>query len=492
MFPGIADSFSSRTRPVLRGSRGAVSAAHPLAVAAGQLMLAGGGSAADAAIASQAVLCVLAPDACGLGGDMFALVGQGEQVIAVNGSGAAPRRLVTADQTGANSVTVPGIAGAWGALHRRWGRLPLAQVLGPAIRLAELGHPVSSTLAEAVRVQARRLEAGGADSWALTGLAVGERFVQPQLAALLRALADEGADSFYCGATAAAIASTIARHGGALDKNDLADHRTELADPIATEFGGVSVFVQPPPTQGVLLAMSLRALAGMIGHDPQTIEHLCVELTEAAFAFRDRVAEGRALFDVALAADPARAARRGGPRAYLHTAGVSTADEDGLVVSSLVSVFDDFGSCVYVPELGITLNNRAGGFTAGDNAAAPGRRPVHTLAPAMLRTEGGLLALATPGADGQVQTLLQLIRRLVTSGEDLASAIAAPRWRSEGGELLIEADHPGAFDLARRGHGLRRLTSGDMRFGAIACAGHDPMGPYAVADWRRDTWAGTA
>jgi gamma-glutamyltranspeptidase/glutathione hydrolase len=165
-------------------------------------------------------------------------------------------------------------------------------------------------------------------------------------------------------------------------------------------------------------------------------------------------------------------------------------DAQGMVISSLVSVFDDFGSCLFVPELGITLNNRAGGFTDGANAAAPGKRPVHTLAPALLTTAQGVLALATPGADGQVQTLLQILVAIQRERLDLARAIARPRWRSENGLLLIEQSHAGIDRLAALGHRVTALADGEMRFGAVVCAGRIDDEPVAAADWRREIAAG--
>jgi gamma-glutamyltranspeptidase/glutathione hydrolase len=161
----------------------------------------------------------------------------------------------------------------------------------------------------------------------------------------------------------------------------------------------------------------------------------------------------RDLLAEALHVDRARASGSGGPRSYLHTAGVAVADADGTVVSSLVSVFDDFGSGVLVPELGIVLGNRAAGFTDGANAPGPGRYPVHTLAPAMLLLQdGGVLALATPGADGQVQTLLQVLAGLRYDEETLLGALGRPRWRSEDGRLLVEAGHPATGRLRELGH----------------------------------------
>jgi gamma-glutamyltranspeptidase / glutathione hydrolase len=190
-----------------------------------------------------------------------------------------------------------------------------------------------------------------------------------------------------------------------------------------------------------------------------------------------------------LPVDLQKASHRGGPRAYLHTAGVAASDADGRVISSLVSVFDDFGSCVYVPDLGITLNNRAGGFTTGANAAAPGKRPVHTLAPILVQTGEGMLGLATPGADGQVQTLLQVLLRIGCEGLDLAQALARPRWRSEGGSILIETRHPRRDALARLGHHLKPIPDGEVRFGAVVCAGFIDEEPIVAADWRRETFA---
>jgi gamma-glutamyltranspeptidase/glutathione hydrolase len=488
----LGDAYSSAARPALLGRRGAVSAAHPLAAAAGQQMFASGGGAVDAAIAAQAVLCVVAPDACGLGGDLLALVAEpGRGPVAVTGAGAAPMGL-TEVSDGANSVTVPGIVSAWEAMARRWGKLPLSASLAPAIAIAREGFPMPASLHAAAVAQKGRLIAGGAEGWVVARAGVGKPVRQPELADLLEAIARDGAAAFYAGEAGAAIVLALQSLGGAMQTADLAAHSTEMSDPIVVPFGGWRVAVQPPPTQGVLLAMSLKALAGLGPAGPDDLDHLCVELTEAAFTHRSRCAEGAALLQEPLPVDRDRAARRGGPRAYLHTAGVAASDSDGLTVSSLVSVFDDFGSCVFVPSLGIVLNDRAAGFTDGANAPRPGARPVHTLAPSMLLTDTGPVALSTPGADGQVQTLLQVISKLALRGESLADAVHAPRWRSEGGELLIEAGHPALADLDRRGHALRPLKSGDTRFGAVAAAGVTPQGPFALSDWRRTCWAGVA
>ncbi|PTA47492.1 gamma-glutamyltransferase [Micromonospora sp. RP3T] len=476
---------------VVTGARGAVSAAHPLAVSAGTGALADGGSALDAAVAAQAVICVLMPQAGGLGGDLMALVRQPDGVVvAVNGAGRAPRALRRAGADGGASVTVPGLVDGWARAHRRWGRLPLSRVLRPAVELAEHGVPVDAALARAVATHRHRLERGGAAGWPLLDLAAGDRWRQPELAALLCDVADRGREALHAGPTAAAVVAAARRYGGELSEADLAGHQTAVGPAVAVDWAGGRLHVQPPSSQGVLLAMAARWLHRHPPAPGEDLDHLLVEVTEAAFRHRDDCARGAALLAEPLSVDRQRARRLGGPRAYLHTAGVATADAAGQVVSSLVSVFDDFGSGVYVPEAGLVLNNRAGGFTGGANAAAPGALPVHTLAPAVVELPGAALALATPGADGQVQTLLQILARMRYAGADLASAVAAPRWRSQGGELLVEDDHPGRAGLAGRGHVVRDVSAGDEVFGAAVAAGTGATGPFAAADWRRLVWSG--
>ncbi len=479
----------------ITGSRGAVAAAHPMAVAAGTSALAQGGTAVDAAIAAQAVVCVLMPQAGGLGGDLLALVHQSDGgVHAVNGCGRSPATATAAASDGGASVTVPGLLDGWAETHRGFGRLPWDVVLAPAVRLAADGFPVEASLARAVAAQRPRLVRGGAGGWPLLTLSPGDRWRQPELAALLRAFGRSGRDALHAGPVADAVVAAVRRSGGRLTADDLAAHRTEVGAPIAVDWNGGRLHVQPPSSQGVLLAMAARWLqrTGPAARAAD-LDHLLVEVTEAVFAHRDDCHAGAALLDRPLTVDPERSGRRGGPRAYLHTAGVATADATGQVVSSLISVFDDFGSGVFVPEAGLVLNNRAGGFTAGANAFGPGRYPVHTLAPALVTDgSGGVLALATPGADGQVQTLVQILAHRRYDGLGLAAAIAAPRWRSQDADLLVEDDHPARDALARRGHRVRPRPPGDDVFGAVVAAGNASSGPFAAADWRRRVRAGAA
>lgn len=489
--PLVADPFASRVRPVLAGATGAVSAAHPLAVAAGLEMLAAGGTAVDATVAAQAVLCVVSPDACGLGGDMFCLVRTPDgRTTAVNGAGAAPLGMTEAAGDGGSSVTVPGIVAAWDEMAAQWGRLPLPTLLAPAIRLARGGVRVSPRLARALDEQRARLLRGGAADWPLLAATPGQSVPQLELATVLDRIGKERGAAFYAGAVADAMAAAAQAHGGALCCADLAAHATPLGPPVRIDWRGHAVLAQPPMSQGILLAMALQAIERLGPAADDRLDHVAIEATLAAFAFRDRVGEGEALLHEPLAVDLGKASRRGGPRAYLHTAGVAAADASGMVTASLASVFDDFGSGVFVPQGGFVLNNRAGGFTGAPNEAAPGRRPVHTLAPMIIETGRGPLGFATPGADGQVQTLLQVLLGAFATGDDLAQAVSRPRWRSENGRLLVEADHPGVEALRAFGHDVCPLPAGDIRFGAVVCAGQLDGAPVGLADWRRETWAG--
>lgn len=478
-------------RPVM-GARGAVSAGSPFAVSAATEVLAAGGNAVDAMIAAQAVICATMPQAAGLGGDMLALVRHGGTTTAINATGLSPAAHPGSYGTdGGSSVTVPGIVDGWLDANRMFGRLPIKTVLAPAIRIAEEGFPVDADLARAVIEQRDRISRYGADAWTLLRTEEGQLWRQPELAALLRAVAETGWVAFYGGTAATAIAAAVATHGGTLSPADLNEHSTDIRPPVHTEWAGSRLSVQPPATQGTLLALAARWLDAAEGITENNLQHVLAEVTEAAFAHRDSAGAGEALFAHPLEVDLEHAQNRGGPRAYLHTAGVAVADSDGMVASSLISVFDDFGSGVFVPELGIVLNNRAGGFTSGENAPGPSKRPVHTLAPALLEDRNGdVLAIATPGADGQVQTLIQVIARMRFNSDPLERAIAAPRWRSQDGQLLIEEDHDWIDDLARRGHRTSMRRSGDDLFGAVVAAGLVSGRPYAASDWRRNVTTG--
>jgi gamma-glutamyltranspeptidase/glutathione hydrolase len=473
------------------GAQGAAATGHDLATRAALRCLADGGNAVDAAVAAHAVLAVVLPGSCGVGGDALFLVREPSgRVTAYNGTGASAAAS-GADHAmdGGASVTVPGAVDAWWQVLARHGRRDAGTVLGHAVRVAADGFVLPEALSTRLAGQRHRLERGGAAGWSLLAARPGEVVVQPALAGVLQRIAADGPDALYRGELAEALCRAVARDGGALAPADLAAHATVVAEPVRVAWGEATVHVQPPVSQGVLLAMALQWLdrhAALVdaATGPGVLAHVGAELTEAVFAYRDRCArDGAALLDEPLDIDLERARRRGGPRPYLHTTGVATADAGGLVVSSLLTVFDDFGAGTFVPEGGFVLTNRAAGFTYPPNEPGPSRRPVHTLAPALVEAPGGTTAIATPGADGQVQTLLQVLSRARFEGLPLDEAVTAPRWRSSASALHVEAAHPDLDDLRARGHEV--VPTADER-------GTPPRdgGTSAVGDWRRDVAAG--
>jgi gamma-glutamyltranspeptidase/glutathione hydrolase len=493
-------------RPLLRGARGVIACGHPLAAGAGAAMLEAGGTAADAAVAAGAVLCVVLPDACGLGGDALALVhSPGGRELAYNGSGAAPAGLTgEIPPDGAGAAAVPGAVAALAELHAGHGTLPWTAVLAPAIAIARDGLPLSAALRAAIDRHRARLEAGAA-GWELLDPrhAVGARLRQPELAALLERIAEDGPAALYEGDIAAAIAAAAAAGGASLSAQDLGRHRTPVLAPVVRERLGARISAQPPVSQALLALIALGALeasgaaAGASPAPPAADRaHYLIEAIEAAFSYRDGIGAGgeaaAALADATAQIDRERAGRLGGPRGGVHTTGVATADSDGLVVSMLLSVFAEFGSCALVPAGGFLLNDRLHGFTAGENRAAPGRRPVHTLSPLLVARGTGRFGLCTPGADGQVQTLSQILSAVLLAGDSLPAALAAARWRSSEGLLVVEDGYdPAALaELARRGHELVPLPAGAKAFGAAVCAGIDTASgtTYAACDPRQEVW----
>ncbi len=485
-------------RPLLRGPRSAVVAAHPLAVAAGIDVAAAGGSAVDAAIAAAAALAVVAPDACGLGGDALLLLDvPGEGPTAYVGAAAAPRDpLLPITRTGPASAGVPGAVAAWCAAHARHGRLALGDVLEPAARLAAAGFPVSAWLARALAA-GDALLAGGAADWIARAAREGEVLRQPELAAVLEAIREHGADGFARGWVAEAV--DAATGAGGVGAEELAAYAVAPEPPVAGGAGRARLWVTPPPSQAALAVLALAALEGAPRPGTVAGEHAAVEAIKAAFEHRPALAASgdvARLLGRTLPPAPARASALSGPAGAEHTAAVATADADGLSVSMLVSVFEEFGSGVLVPEAGFVLNNRLGGLLdAGHDPARPASvsvRPSHTLSPMLVELDGRRLALATPGADGQVQTLVQLVRRLVEAGATLPGALEAPRWRAVRGRLLVEASFDPALrdGLAALGHAVEERPDGDLLFGAAAAAGADGAGGVlAAADPRRETWA---
>jgi gamma-glutamyltranspeptidase/glutathione hydrolase len=479
---------------------GMVAAADNLAASAGVAAMRAGGSAVDAAIAAGAVLAVTNQHQCGLGGDLFALVHRPGQPVAAlcaagragSGADAAGARREGLDRLplrgDVRAVTVPGCVDGWIALHGRFGRLPLPRVLEPATSYADGGFPVSPLLAYSAR---GILGLDGADDYRAaaaadgTRLPVGALVRRPGVAAALDAIASDGRDAFYLGPFGDGL---MELGGGLFAPEDLARTQADWVTPLRVAAWCHDVWTTPPPSQGYLtLAGAWIATDLPLPDDPDdpAWPHLLAEAARVAGTDRPAVlfdgADGEAL----LAPErlgPRRAAidpRRRGSQAPLASAGGTTVccavDRERMGVTLIQSNASAWGAHIVEPATRVFLHDRGIGFSlevAHPAELAPGRRPPHTLAPALVtRSDGSLRAvLGTMGGDSQPQVLLQLLARLLRHGQPPGRAVAAPRcvlggdgsfrtWEGDGpGFLAIEAHAAGAWDegLARRGHDVRR------------------------------------
>ncbi len=423
--------FASRRSPVY-GRRGMVAASQPLAVAAGLEILAAGGNAADAAVATAAALNVTEPTSTGIGGDCFALYFEAAtgRVTALNGSGRAPAGLtlerLRREGLGAelppyhaHTVTVPGACAGWCDLVERYGRLPLSRILAPAVRLAEEGFPVAPITAYHWQRGAERQLAQAPNGHELTidGRAPrpGEIFRNPGLARTLRTVAEGGKDAFYRGAIAEAIAAVVQAAGGCMTVEDLAAHTSTWDEPISTTYRGLRVWECPPNGQGLTALLALNILEGfdLAALDPLGPERLHLEIEAMRLAFadarwyiadpqftnlpiyqllsKDYAAERRKLLD------PARATldqRRGAPVAGSDTVYFCVVDGEGNACSFINSNYMGFGTGIVPAGWGFTLQNRGHNFSldpAHPNALAPGKRPYHTIIPGMITRDGTLV-----------------------------------------------------------------------------------------------------
>jgi gamma-glutamyltranspeptidase/glutathione hydrolase len=467
-----------------RGSRHAVVAPHHLATAAGLGILNAGGTAVDAAIATNAVLAVVMPEACGLGGDAFWLIwdAASQRQLALNGSG---RSAVAADalslrarglrmmpSRGPLSITVPGAVRSWGDAHASFGRSSRSEILAPAIELALAGFPAWDGFIEAVEAAAPlvRAEMGPRSGWAAVHRPAGrpwrpgERVRFPALASSIERLAAAGFDDLYEGELAERVAVGLAAAGSPIRADDLRAHTSTWGEPIWTDYRGTRVTTHPPNSQGLVALEILNILerfeppaAGAFadgrGADARWI-HLGVEAAKLAMADRDEhltdpdatdVPVGRLIgkdraATLAARIDPRRAAPappargpRGGGTIYL-----ATVDGEGNAVSLIESNYGGFGSWVTDPATGIGFHNRGSYFSLDEghpNVLAPRKRTLHTLMPGMLFRAGSPWVVAgSMGGDAQPQIHAQVVSALVDGGADVATAVAGPRWFVEPAE----------------------------------------------------------
>ncbi|WP_426454279.1 gamma-glutamyltransferase [Paenibacillus sp. S-38] len=451
------------------GYRSMVTSPHYLASAVGSAILQQGGNAYDASVAVSAALGVVYPHMTGLGGDAFFLIydAASGKVDGLNGSGRAGRGatidaftrqgLFAIPHRGPlSAVTVPGMVDAWWEVWQRGGRLPWAEVLEPARRYAEEGFPISRDLHRWMqRDEAWLRQDAGLRSLYFSGgrlLGEGERLLQPDLAAALRTLQEEGRDAFYTGPLMKGITDGLQKDGGPLVPDDFAAHRSTWVQPVSTTYRGREVLQMPPNSQGFSVLMMLNMLEGMdlsaIGRNSAEFYHLAAEVVKRAFRDRDRYLTDPEFAKVplkqllskeyaqTLAAGikrlPPIAAPHLSPASGQDTAYAAVVDEAGNAVSFIQSLYFDFGSA-YMPEgTGILLQNRGSFFSLDEthvNALAPGKRTFHTLMPGMLMEDGSpSLLMGTQGGEGQPQTTLSLITGVVDYGCTIQEAVDLPRW----------------------------------------------------------------
>lgn len=482
-------------RPTTWASDGMVASPHYLASQAGLRVLQEGGNAVDAAIATNAVLNVVYAHQCHIGGDLFALVWHpGERRLhGLNASGPAPAGLtldfmrerghLAMPERGALTVSVPGVVGGWSALSERFGTRELGAVLEQARRYAADGVPMPRDFARASGVLRGVLEANEAAASVFLDKVqrAGDRMRQPALAETFGRVASQGSDGFYRGAVADDIVATLAALGSPMTHDDLAGYQPEWVEPLTTGYRGFELAELPPNTQGPAALLMANIVEGWpvaeLGHTSGAGIHAWVETKLAAFRERDALIADPRFADVPLerfldkghagrlreAIDLERTHDPSGASDDGDTIYLCVVDRDGMCVSLIQSVYNNFGSGVVAPGSGVLFHNRARGFSldpAHPNRLEGGKRPYHTLIPAMLLRDGApWMVFGTMGADAQAQIHLQLLLGFVDFELDPQAAIETPRWVSGAdpdGRRWLRVE-PGVgqvtiTDLERRGH----------------------------------------
>jgi gamma-glutamyltranspeptidase/glutathione hydrolase len=490
--PGFAPQ-----RSVVMARDGMVATSQPLATEAGVSILKQGGNALDAAIATALTLGVVEPMSTGIGGDAFLLYWHAAEgkLYGVNGSGRCPRHLTLealqqrgiqgVPSRGLGSVTVPGAIDAFAQVQKRHGKLSFAAVLEPAIHYASNGFPVSEVIATQWRVGVPLLSQypTSAQVYLPDGKApqAGEVHRQPQLARTLKLLAAEGPEVFYEGDIARRIVQFSQEQGGFFTLEDFATHTTEWVEPICTDYRGYTVYELPPNGQGITALLALNVLEGFdvaaLPYGSAAYYHLLIEATKQAFADRNRYVADPAHASVPVQGllskryaaqrrqdirfDQASNYQPGDPLPFSDTVYVSCVDRERNVVSLIHSLYMGFGSGVVAGDTGICLQNRGAGFVADPqhpNALAPGKRPCHTIIPAMIMQDGRpWVCYGVMGGDMQAQGHIQVALNLIDFDMNVQEAIEAPRYRILGGrwvrlEQAIAADV--RHELTAMGHEL--------------------------------------
>ncbi|MEZ5318079.1 MAG: gamma-glutamyltransferase [Vicinamibacterales bacterium] len=530
-------------RSTVYAPRGAVATSQPLASAAGLAALERGGNAIDAAVTAAAVLAVAEPQMTGMGGDLFAMVWSGKDhtLQGLNASGrsgslmtreALEARGRTRMRRGPEAITVPGALSGWAALLDRYGTISLAEALAPAIRLAQEGFPVTPIIADDWAGEVDLLKRD--DAARATFLVDGERapragewFRNPDLAATLRAVAANGPGYLYGGDLGRRIAAHVQAKEGFLTAEDFANHQVEWVQPISVPYKGYRLWELPPNSQGVAALEMLRILEPYdleaMGHNSVAYLHHLIEAKKLAYADLDQyvgdpefltVTPDQLLSDPFIAArraklDPARAATRvdpGDAATASDTIYLTTADDQGNMVSFINSLYDYFGSGVVVPGTGLMLHDRGMGFTLEEgvaNTVAPRKRPFHTIIPAfvtktthpsgVLRDAAGeepYISFGVMGGAMQPQGHVQVLLNLLLFGMDPQAAVDAPRFRHlSGTRVALESPIPESVRAGLRAMGHEIASERGVAFGGAQLIMKLDRGFAAASDPRKDGMA---
>ena len=513
---GLGDRENERRgggRSVVRAMNGMVATSQPLASAAGLRILQQGGNAIDAAVAAAAVLCVVEPMMVSPGGDLFALIwdSKSRQLKALNASGRSPKSISIAalkgqgitskPETGIHSVTIPGAVDGWATLLSAHGTMSLSQVLQPAIEYAERGFPVSEIIANDWKYGERyRANPDFASTFLPGGRAprAGEIFRNPNLAKSLRLIAANGRDAFYTGEIASKILAFAKSKGGFHTADDFARQKSNWVPPISTDYRGYTVYELPPNNQGLAALEMLNILAGYdvkgLGHNTASYLHLLVEAKKQAFIDRASHIADPAFYTSPLARllseEHAREMRSRirmdqvaeppskGPSGGEDTVYLTVVDKDRNCISFIQSIFSEFGSGLVAGDTGIVLDNRGAGFSFDEtspNKLEGGKRPFHTLIPAMV-LKGGRpwLSFGVMGGDMQAQGHVQVLLNLIDFGMDVQQAGEQPRFRHFENGLALESGIEARVrnELTALGH---RLTTARGSFGGYQAIMIDPL-----------------
>jgi gamma-glutamyltranspeptidase / glutathione hydrolase len=525
--------------------RNVVSTSHPFAAQAGLKIIQQGGNAIDAAIAAAAALMIVEPVSNGLGSDCFAIVWDGKELHGLNASGTAPQSwspeyfskkygtdasgMADRPKRGWDSVTVPGALAGWEQLHRRFGSLPLGDLLQPAIEIAERGYAMAPVVAHkwAAAIPELRDQPGFAQAFMPHGRApeIGEIFRFKAAAKTLKTIAKSGIREFYEGEIAQAIAQHSSSNGGSMTLEDLAQYRPDWVGTIQQEIQGVdgktyAMHEIPPNGQGIGALIALGILQNFdlasLPVDSVQSQHLQIEAMKLAFAdVYQYVADPRAMaVTPAQMLDPAYLAQRAkliNPNKATHfpfglpqsggTIYLSATDEQGRMISFIQSNYMGFGSGVVVPDWGVSLQNRGFGFSMDPksaNVVAGGKRPFQTIIPAFLtRKEGDTwlpkMSFGVMGGDMQPQGHLQTVLRMLSYRQQPQAACDAPRWKvNRDFSLDVEANMNATTvqGLSDLGHTLKKIDDPYMDFGAgqfiWRLSDNIEDGYIAASDPRRD------